>query len=117
MTLDIHSLITQQLHNTLFRSVGSLRGSTKFCKSIAPNFCENFIKEKLLIFIKESTFVNVAKPRNGGFVTKMAQSMGYVANLGKNPNFAPLLWPNHPFLGLATFRKVDSLMKMSNFSL
>ena len=64
-------------HTTLFRSVGSHRGSTKFRKSETPNFCENFIKEKLLIFIKESTFVNVAKPRNGWFGHKMAQSMGF----------------------------------------
>ena len=38
------------------------------------------------------------------------------ANLGKNPYFEPFLWLNHPFLGLATFTKVDSLIKMSNFS-
>ena len=37
-------------------------------------------------------------------------------NLPKNPYFEPFLLPNHPLLGLATFRKVDSLMKMSNFS-
>ena len=55
-------------------------------------------------------------PEMGGLVTKMAQSMGFWANLGKNPYFEPLLWLNHPFLGLATFRKVDSLIKMSNFS-
>ena len=52
----------------------------------------------------------------GGLVTKMAQSMGFCPNLPKNPYFEPFLWLNHPFLGLATFRKVDSLMKMSNFS-
>ena len=51
-----------------------------------------------------------------GLVTKMAQSMGFWANLGKNPYFEPLVWLNHPFLGLATFRKLDSLIKMSNFS-
>ena len=55
-------------------------------------------------------------PEMGGLVTKMAQSMGCWANLGKNPYFEPFLWLNHPFLGLATFRKVDSLIKMSNFS-
>ena len=55
-------------------------------------------------------------PEMGGLVTKMAQSMGFWANLGKNPYFEPLLWLNHPFLGLATFTKVDSLMKMSNLS-
>ena len=38
------------IHSTLFRSVGSLRGSTEFCKSKGPNFCENFIKKKLHIF-------------------------------------------------------------------
>ena len=52
----------------------------------------------------------------GGLATKMAQSMGFLANLGKNPYFEPFLWLNHPFLGLATFTKVDSLIKMSNFS-
>ena len=52
----------------------------------------------------------------GGLVTKMAQSMGFWANLGKNPYFEPLLWLNHQFLGLATFTKVDSFIKMSNFS-
>ena len=96
----------QPPHSTLFRNFGSLRGSTKFPKSKGPNFCENFIKEKLLIFIKESTFVSVAKPRNGWFSQKNGP------NLPKNPYFEP----NHPFLGLATFTKVDSLMKMSNFS-
>ena len=55
-------------------------------------------------------------PEMGSLVTKMTQSMGFWANLGKNPYFEPLLWLNHPFLGLATFRKVDSWMKMSNFS-
>ena len=52
----------------------------------------------------------------GDLVTKMTQSMGFWENLGKNPYFEPLLWLNHPFLGLATLTKVDSLMKMSNFS-
>ena len=56
-------------------------------------------------------------PEMGSLVTKMAQSMGFWANLGKNPYFEPFLWLNHPFLGLATFRKVDSLMKISNFSI
>ena len=42
--------------------------------------------------------------------------MGLWANLGKNPYFEPFLLPNHPFLGLATFTKVDCLMKMCNFS-
>ena len=37
-------------------------------------------------------------------------------DLPKNPYFEPFLWPNHPFLGLATFNKVDSLKKMSRFS-
>jgi len=55
-------------------------------------------------------------PEMGGLVTKMTQSMGFWANLGKNLYFEPLLWLNHPFLGLAIFRKVDSLMKMSKFS-
>ena len=55
-------------------------------------------------------------PEMGGLVTKMTQSMGFCANLGKNPYFEPLLWLNHPFLDLATFRKVESLIKMSNFS-
>ena len=54
-------------------------------------------------------------PEMGGLVTKMAQSMGFWANLSKNPYFEPSLWPNHPFAGLATFNKVDSLIKMSNF--
>ena len=51
-----------------------------------------------------------------GLVTKMAQSMGFGANLGKNSYYEPFLWLNHPFLSLETFKKVDSLMKMSNFS-
>ena len=61
-------------------------------------------------------------PEMGGLVTKMTQSMGFWANLGKNSYFEPLLWLkpllwlNHPFLGLATFTKVDSLIKMCNFS-
>ena len=55
-------------------------------------------------------------PEMCGLVTKMAQSMGFYPNLPKNPYFEPFLWLNHPFLGLATFRKVDSLIKMSNFS-
>jgi len=55
-------------------------------------------------------------PEMGGLITKMAQSMGFLANLGKNPYFEPFLWLNHPFLGLATFRKLDSLMKISKFS-
>ena len=52
-------LLQQSTHSTLFRSVGSLRGSTEFLKSSGPNFYEYFIKEKLLIFIKESFFVKV----------------------------------------------------------
>ena len=36
-------------------------------------------------------------------------------NLGKNPYFESFMWPNHPFVGLATFTKVDSLIKMSHF--
>ena len=55
-------------------------------------------------------------PEMGGLATIMAQSMGFCPNLPKNPYFEPFLWLNHPFLGLATFRKVDSLIKMSNFS-
>ena len=55
-------------------------------------------------------------PEMGGLVTKMAQSMGFWANLGKNPYFVPFLWLNHSFLGLAIFTKVDSLIKMCNFS-
>ena len=55
-------------------------------------------------------------PEMGGSVTKMAQCMGFWAILGKNPYFEPFLWLNHQFLGLATFRKVDSLIRMSNFS-
>ena len=50
-------------------------------------------------------------PEMGGLVTKMAQSMGFWANLGKNPYFEPFLWLNHPFLGLATFRKYGFLPK------
>ena len=99
------------MHSTLFNYIGSLRGSTKFRKSETPNFCENFIKEKLLIFIKQSTFVNVAKPRNGWFGHKMVQSMGFWANLGKNPYFEPFFWLNHQFLGLAIFTKFDSFLK------
>ena len=55
-------------------------------------------------------------PKIGGLVTKMAQSMGFWANLGKNPYFEPFLWLNYPFLGLATFTKVDSMIKMSKLS-
>ena len=55
-------------------------------------------------------------PEMDVLVTKMAQSMGFWANLVKNTYFEPFLWLDHPFLGLATFTKVDSLMKMSNFS-
>ena len=53
----------------------------------------------------------------GGLVTNMAQRMGFLANIGKNPYFEPFFRPNHPFLGLATFIKVDSLIKMSHFPL
>ena len=70
-------MLLPKYHSTLFRSVGSLRGSAKFPKSEGPNFCENFIKEKLLIFIKESTFVNVAKPRNGWFGHKNGSKYGF----------------------------------------
>ena len=73
------------VHTTLFRSVGSHRGSTKFRKSETPNFCENFIKEKLLIFIKESTFVNVAKPRNGLFGHKNGSKYGFLGKFGQKP--------------------------------
>ena len=55
-------------------------------------------------------------PEMVGLATKMARSMGVWVDLGKNPYFEPFLWLNHPFLGLATFTKVDSLIKMSNFS-
>ena len=54
-------------------------------------------------------------PEMGGLVTKMVQSMGFWANLGKNPYFEPLLWPHHAFLGLATFKNFVSLVKISNF--
>ena len=37
-------------------------------------------------------------------------------NLPQNPYFKPFLQPNDQFLGLATFTKVDSLIKMSHFS-
>ena len=40
-------------HSTLPRSIGSLRGSSEFRKTLGPNFCENFIKEKLHIFDRE----------------------------------------------------------------
>ena len=55
-------------------------------------------------------------PEMGGLATKMAQSLVFWANLGKNPYFEPFLWLNNPFLGLARFTKVNSLIKMSNFS-
>ena len=55
-------------------------------------------------------------PEMGGLATKMAQSMDFCPNLPKNPYFEPFLWLNHPYLGLATFTKVDSFIKMSNFS-
>ena len=71
------------VHRTLFRSVGSLRGPTEFCESYAPKFCEKFIKEKLLIFIKESTFVNVAKPRNGWFGHKNGSKYGFLGKFGQ----------------------------------
>ena len=48
-------------------------------------------------------------PEMGGLVTKMAQTMGFWANLGKNTYF-------EPFMGLARFTKVNSLIKMSNFA-
>ena len=54
-------------------------------------------------------------PEMGGLVTKMAESMGFWANLGKNPYFELFLWPNDPFPGLVTFTKVDSLIKMNHF--
>ena len=52
----------------------------------------------------------------GCLAAKMAQSMVFCPYLPKNPYFEPFLWLNHLFLGLATFTKVDSLIKMSNFS-
>ena len=55
-------------------------------------------------------------PEMHGSATKKAQSMGFGANLGKNSYFEPFLWLNQPFLGLATFTKVDPLIKMYNFS-
>ena len=55
-------------------------------------------------------------PEMGGLATRMAQSMDFCPNLPKNPYFEPFLRPNHIFPGLAIFTKVDSLMKMSNFS-
>ena len=55
-------------------------------------------------------------PEMGGLVTKMAQGMRFWANLVKNQYFETFFWLSHPFLGLATFTKVDSLMKMSNLS-
>ena len=55
-------------------------------------------------------------PEMGGLATKMAQSMGFWANFVKKPYFESYLLVNHPFLDLATFTKVDSLMKMCNFS-
>ena len=47
----------------------------------------------------------------GGLAVKMVQSMDFWANLGKNPYFESFLWPNHPFLGLTTFTKVNTLTK------
>ena len=104
------------MHSTLFRCIGSRTGPTKFRKSYTPNFCENFVEEKLLIFIKESTFLDVVKPRNGCFGNKNDSKYWFFGKFVQNPYFEPFLLPNHPFLGLATFRKVDSLMKMCNFS-
>ena len=52
-------------------------------------------------------------PEMDGLATKMAQNMDFYPNLPKNPYFEPCLWPNNPFMGLATFSKVDSLIKMS----
>ena len=54
-------------------------------------------------------------PEMPGWATKIAQIMGFWANLDKNPYFEQLLWPNGAFLGLATFRNFVSLVKMSNF--
>ena len=54
-------------------------------------------------------------PEMPGWATKIAQSMGFWANLGKNPYFEQFLWPNRAFLGLATFRNFGSLVKISNF--
>ena len=50
-----------------------------------------------------------------GSATKVAQRMGFWANLGKNPYFEQFLWPNRAFLGLATFRNFGSQVKISNF--
>ena len=55
-------------------------------------------------------------PEMGGLVTKMAQSMSFLANLGKNLYFEPFLWPKHPFAGLATFIKLNSWIKTSHFT-
>ena len=54
-------------------------------KSETPNFCENFIKEKLLILIKESTFVIVAKPRNGWFGHKNGSKYRFLGKFGQKP--------------------------------
>ena len=54
-------------------------------------------------------------PEMGGLATNMAQSMDFYPNLPKNPYFEAFLLLNNPFLGLATFTKVDSLIKMSHF--
>ena len=59
---------------------------TLFLVEALPNFRNpKDPKENGSFFVKETTFVNVAKPTNGWFGHKMAQSMGFWANLSKNP--------------------------------
>ena len=49
------------------------------------------VEEKLLIFNKESTFLNVAKRRNGWFGNKNGSKYGFLGKFGQNPIFEPFL--------------------------
>ena len=73
----------------------------------------------LLIFVKESTFVSVVKPRNGWFGHKNGSKYGFLPKFDQKPiwpYFETVFWQNHLFLGLAIFTKFRFFDKNEPFS-
>ena len=109
-----------EFHTTKFQSFVGDENDYQNCLLKLLNFIKHNIKELAMDIDSSSPwfekFVLRAKTENDelAFIIKSARTLPQ--SMGKNPYFEQLLWLNHPFLGLETFRKVDSLMKMSNSS-
>ena len=59
----------------------------------------------MLIFIKESTFVNVAKPRNGWFGHKNGLKYGFLGKFGQKPILWAIIVAKPPISGLSNIYK------------